>query len=73
MDKNLYKATNGLGTFYVVAESYDDAEKKVLERLDKADYGFFSYRKVTSIVLMATEHFFNGKQSFSDDNGNLIV
>lgn len=43
------------------------------KRLDKADYGFDSYRTVPSIDDVAVQHFYNEKQSFSDSNANLII
>ena len=39
-DKKLFRITNRLGTFYVVAKSFDAAAEALKSRLDKADYGF---------------------------------
>ena len=72
-DNNLYKAQNKLGTFYIVAHSFDEAVQILAARLDKADYGFPDYRKVSSIELLAAEHFFAGKQDFDADGGNLLI
>ena len=73
-DLKLYRITNRLGTFYVVAKSFDEAANALLERLDKADYGFLSYREVPSVEHIASQHFFpEDKQSFSNDEANLII
>ena len=75
-DNKLYRIENRLGTFYIVAKSFDAAAEALKERLDKADYGFISYREVKNIELLATEHFYSAdktKQSFSSDSANLII
>lgn len=75
-DKKLYKITNRLGTFYIVATSFDQAADTLTARLDQADYGFFSYREVPAIEHVATQHFYlndSQKQSFSDKKDNLII
>ena len=74
-DNKLYRIKNKLGTFYIVARSFDAAAEALKDRLDTADYGFYQYREVKNIELLATEQFYadNAKQSFSDDGGNLIV
>lgn len=51
---NLYKlTTEGLGVFYAVANSPNDAQGLLMTLLDKADYGFYSYRQVINIELLA--------------------
>ena len=72
-DKRLYLVRNVTGEFYVVAHSFDEAESLLAERLDQADYGFSSQRRVHSIDLVAAQHFFNGKQLFSGDIKNLVI
>lgn len=72
-DKRLYLVRNGIGEFYVVAHSFDEAESMLTERLDQADYGFSSQRSVHSIDLVAAQHFFNGKQLFYGDIKNLAI
>ena len=74
-DKKLYRVSNKLGTFYIVATSFDEAAGALLRRLDDADYGFSSYRKVNGIECIATESFFerDAKQFFSQEEGNLII
>ena len=75
-DNKLYRIENKLGTFYIVAKSFDAAAEALKERLDKADDGLFSYREVKNIELLATEHFSYAdatKQSFNGDGANLIV
>ena len=75
-EKKLYRVTNRLGTFYIVATSFDEAANALKERLDKADYGFYQYREIPSIDYIATERFSfsdKEKQSFFEDKGNLII
>ena len=72
-DKHLYRIKNRLAEFYIVAHSFDEAADELKKRLDKADYGFTSYRTVPSIDDVAVQHFYNEKQSFSDSNANLII
>lgn len=72
-DKILYRITNGLGTFYVVSRTFDEAAALLQKRLDYSDYGFSSRREVKSIEVIATEHFLHDKQAFSGDNDKLVV
>ena len=72
-DKHLYRIKNKIGEFYIVARSFDEAADEMKERLRRADYGFFQDRNVPSIDHLAVEHFFAGKQSFSDKDANLII
>lgn len=72
-DKHLYRIKNRLAEFYIVARSFDEAADEMKKRLDKADYGFSSYRTVPSIDDVAVQHFYNEKQSFSDSDANLII
>ena len=72
-DKHLYRIKNRLAEFYIVAHSFDEAADEMKKRLNKADYGFFSYRTVPSIDHLAVQHFNNNKQSFSDSDANLII
>ena len=75
-DKKLYRISNRLGTFYIVATSFDEAANALKKRLDDADYGFYQYREIPSIDHIATESFHfadETKQSFSQDKGNLII
>lgn len=74
-DKKLYKIKNQLGTFYIVAETFDEAANELKARLDQADYGFFQYRDIPAIEHVATQSFYNdgSKQSFSDSKPNLII
>lgn len=72
-EKHLYRIKNRLGEFYIVACSFNEAADEMKKRLDKADYGFFSYRTVPSIDNLAVQSLFNGEQSFSDSDANLII
>lgn len=72
-DKKLYLVRTGLGAFHVIAHSFDEAADVLKKRLDQAAYGFTSQRQVKSIDIVATQHFFNGKQWFSGEEGHLII
>ena len=74
-DKKLYKIENKLGTFYIVAGTFDEAANELKARLDQADYGFHQYRDISAIEHIATQSFYNNgsKQSFSDSKPNLII
>ena len=72
-DKHLYRIKNKLGEFYIVACSFNEAADGLSERLQKADWGFYRNRNVPGIDHIAVEHFFGGKQSFSEEDGNLII
>lgn len=72
-DKHLYRIINKIGTFYIVARSFDEAADEMKDRLQRADYGFFQDRNVPSIDHLAVQHFYNDKQSFSDSEANLII
>ena len=74
-DKKLYKIENKLGTFYIVAGTFDEAANELETRLDQADYGFFQDRGIPAIEHVATQSFYNdgSKQSFSDSKPNLII
>lgn len=65
--------TSGLGDFYLVAKSPNDAESKLSTLLDKADYGFREKRKVENIRLLSEEvgEFPAGRPNFS--SGNRLV
>jgi len=63
-------STQGLGDFYLVAKSPNDAEAKLKGLLDLADYGFSDKRKVDNIKLLAEElgEFPEAKPFFSSGN-----
>ena len=75
--KNLYRITTfRLGDFYVVASSFDAAKEALESRLDKADYGFFDYRRITNIECVATETWSyadESKQNFHENMIDLVV
>ena len=56
--KFLYKITNGLGNFYVVAEDINSAVALLTNVLGKTDYGFSDYRIITNIEIIAAEDFY---------------
>ena len=69
--KKLYLlSTEELGDFYLVAKTPNDAEDKLKELLNKADYGFTRNRKVINIRLLAEElyNFPENKPNFSSGN-----
>jgi hypothetical protein len=51
----LYKLINGIGIYWVIAKDPTDAENKLMDLLDKADYGFSKDRVVKEIHLIADE------------------
>lgn len=68
MKKKLYLlSTRGLGDFYLVAETPNDAEDKLKLLLNKSDYGYSSSRPVVNIKLLADElyNFPKNKPNFS--------
>lgn len=52
----LYRLTNEIDVWYVIAEHPTEAEEKLVKHLNEADYGFTDKRKVSRIELLATEH-----------------
>ena len=52
---NLYRLHNGIGEYYVIAESPNEAIDKLETRLDKAKYGFSSDREVKTTELITKE------------------
>lgn len=54
--RTLYKLTNKLGDYYVIAENSTQAVEKLEEILDAGGgYGFSNERKVKNIVVIAEE------------------
>ena len=54
--KTLYKISNGLGDYYVIANDPTEANNKLKEVLDAGQgYGFSSNRKTKSIIPVAEE------------------
>ncbi len=72
-DKFLYRITNKLGEFYVVAHDWNEAEKKLVESMNAAEYGFVRNREVQNISAVAVQRFRNCKISFSEQLTALIV
>lgn len=67
--------TNKLGSYYVIAESPNDAKAKLEKELNEADYGFSDDREVKVITLLAKElgEFPDGKPNFSSKNRLLFA
>ncbi len=72
-NKHLYHVHNRLGDFYIVAHSFDEAKNELTKRLNAEDYGFTSDRKAKEIRDLAVQDIDQDKQSFSDNDGNLII
>jgi hypothetical protein len=73
--KKLYiLRTQGLGNYYVIATNLNDAESKLKQILDKADYGFSTNRKLLSIEVIAEEiGCFPQDIPFLSSGNNLII
>ncbi len=54
-NNKLYKLTNRLGEYFIIAKHPTEAEEKLMEHLDGLDYGITEKRKVTNIELIASE------------------
>lgn len=69
----LYLLSCGLGDYYVAATDPTEAEKLLIETLDRADYGFYERRKVTNIKVL-TEQITarDGKPWISKEHGLII-
>ena len=61
----LYKISNGIGDYWVIANHPTEAEEKVEKLLNDADYGFTDQRKTKNISIVAQEagdtRFISGK------------
>jgi hypothetical protein len=71
----LYKLTNGIGNYYVVAPDPTSAVKKLEDKLNEASFGWSGNRIVHTIAVVAKEieNRLDGKpESFRADN-NLIL
>lgn len=68
----LYKLTNKLGSYYVVATDPTSAAVRLFSLLSEADYGFYEERKVSHIEVIADELTkFAKKPNFS--SGNTLI
>ena len=65
----LYKLTNKIGDWYVIAEDPTKAEYKLMAILDGSDYGYYKDRIVTNFELITKEADIN---SISHNN-HLII
>ena len=73
--KTLYEITIKKGkSFYVIANSPNEASEEVLRLLTKADWWFSDDRKVTNIKILAEEyHCFPEGHPVFGENENLII
>ena len=73
--KTLYEITVKKGrTFYVIAESPNEARDEVHRLLDKAEWWFSDDRKVINIKMIAEEyHCFPENHPVFGENENLII
>ena len=57
MDKRqkLYKLINGIGIYWVIAKDPTEAENKLMDILNKSNYGFTKQRIVTEIHVISEE------------------
>ena len=55
MTKKLYKLTNAIDIYWVIATNPTEAEEKLKRELDDNDFGFSSRRVVTIIKLIAEQ------------------
>lgn len=74
---NLYLlTTSGLGDFYLVAKSSNDAQNLLKKLLDEAGYGISDCRKVINIRIVAAQlepsYSDRSKMNFTSGN-NLII
>lgn len=70
---NLYRCTNKISSYYVIAEHPTKAQEMIETLLDEATYGYPDKRKVSEIVLIAGEiEDFNGKPFFSGGDTLII-
>jgi len=67
--------TRGLGDFYVVAGSFDQAAQLVNDELDRQDYGYSGARDIVNVKFLCQQHFSQGRRFFCGDDGenNLLV
>lgn len=65
----LYRVTNKLGDWYVIAEHPTQAANKLVDALNTRDYGFSSQRSATNIELIAT----HSEYGFVSTENNLIL
>ena len=68
-------STRGLGDYYVVEKSFNDAKDKLNIMLSEAGYGISPDRLVTGIKLLSQEiyEFPKGKPFFSSNEFRLIL
>lgn len=50
----LYKVTNEIGDWFIIAKHPTEAEDKLIEHLDKTDYGLSKNRVIKRIEIIAT-------------------
>lgn len=73
---NLYLLkTKGLGEFYLIAKTPNDAQNKLESDLEKSDYGFYKDREVEVITLLSKKmkDFPEGKPNFSSSHKLLFA
>ena len=66
-------STQGVGDFYVIAGSFDQAAELIKNELDKQNYGYSNDRTVVSVKFVCQQRFYDGKRYFCEDNTNLLV
>ncbi len=73
--KTLYLIDTKKGSFYIIAETPNDAIAELKKLLNKADWWYSQDRGVINIKIVAKEYycFPDDKPSFSDHGGELII
>lgn len=61
--------TRGLGDFYAVAGSFDQAANLVYDELNAQTYGYSGEREVVAVKFVCRQRFSNGKRFFCGDDG----
>jgi len=69
----LYKLTNKIDSFYIIADHPTEAQDELEKLLDEANYGFTDDRKVNIIELIANEIGEFAGKSFLSDGSRLII
>ena len=74
MKKKLYLlTTQGVGDFYLVANTPNDAEDNLKKLLNKADYAITEKRKVINIKLLSEELYNFPENTPNFSSGNRLI
>ena len=70
---NLYKLSNGLGSWWVIEKDPTSAQEDLESRLNNKGYGYRDKRKVTQIELIAEELTSGLNQEYFFSSGNNLL